>query len=175
MKIKNRSASVVGYTIPEANIRRRFAPGEIKDIPKEEIEKLLYQPGGRELFMDDLQASSALLRELGLPEQEPEYFYSHEDIKKIMVSGSLDEFLDLLDFATQGGISIIKDYAIKLPLADMNKIEALKKATGFDAGKAIVNAKAVEKEINGEVQSTSEARKRRVEPAAIDNKYKVIE
>ena len=31
MKVKNRSASVAGYTIPDSNIRRRFAPGEVKD------------------------------------------------------------------------------------------------------------------------------------------------
>lgn len=173
MKIKNRSASVVGYTIPEINIRRRFAPGEIKDIPKDEVEKLLFQPGGKELFMDDLQATRKDVRELGLPEQEPEYYYSHEDIKRIMVSGSLDEFLDLLDFSTDGGISIVKDYATKLPLADMNKIDALKKATGFDAGKAISNIKAVEKELNGE-SKVAEPRKRRVEPTITD-KYKVIE
>ena len=173
MRIKNRSASIVGYTIPEANIRRRFAPGEIKDVPKEEIEKLLFQPGGRELFLDDLQVEAKVMAELGFPEQEPEYYYSHEDIKNIMLTGSLDEFLDLLDFATEGGISIIKDYAIKLPLADMNKIEALKNATGFDAGKAISNIKAVNKELNGE-DKPAEERRRRTEPTTV-SKYKVIE
>ena len=173
MKIKNRSASVVGYTIPEANVRRRFAPGEIKDVPRDEIEKLLFQPGGKELFMDDLQVSPIDVRELGLPEQEPEYYYSHDDIKKIMLTGSLDEFLDLLDFATDGGIGIIKDYAVRLPLADMNKIEALKNKTGFDAGKAIANVKAVDKDLNGDSAAATETRKRRVEP--VNNKYKIIE
>jgi hypothetical protein len=54
MKVKNRSASVVGYTIPDLNVRRRFAPDEVKELPFDEIEKLLYQPGGRQLFLDDL-------------------------------------------------------------------------------------------------------------------------
>ena len=40
MKIKNRSASTVVYSIPEMNVRRRFAPGEIKTVSKEEIESL---------------------------------------------------------------------------------------------------------------------------------------
>lgn len=179
MKIKNRSASVVGYTIPDLNVRRRFAPGEIKDLPKEEIEKLLYQPGGRELFMDDLQAPADAMRELGFENLEPEYFYSEDDIKRIMLTGSLDEFLDFLDFATEGGKSIAQDLAIKLPLADMNKAEALKKATGFDAAKAIQNNKAVEKDLHGDAQPVVETRKRRVAvetsvAPTTDSKYKVI-
>ena len=173
MKVKNRSASVVGYTIPDSNIRRRFAPGEVKDISKDEIEKLLYQPGGRELFMDDLQAPADDMKALGFGELEPEYFYSHDDVKRIMVSGSLDEFLDFLDFAPKGGISIAKDLAIKLPLADRNKAEALKKATGFDANKAIQHNQAVEDSLNGDSTVVAEPRKRRVEQPT--SKYKIIE
>lgn len=174
MKIKNRSASVVGYTIPDLNIRRRFAPGEVKDISKEEIEKLLYQPGGKELFMDDLQASAADMEALGFGEQEPEYFYSEEDVKRVMTTGSLDEFLDFLDFTPTGGIDLVKDLAVKLPLTDMNKIEALKKATGFDAGKAIAHNKAVEKELTGDTV-VAETRKRRAPVNNTQSKYKVIE
>ena len=42
MKIKNRSAGTVVYAIEDLNIRRRFAAGEVKDISKEELVKLLY-------------------------------------------------------------------------------------------------------------------------------------
>ena len=41
MKVKNRSASVVGYKVPDLNVRRRFVPGEIKEIPVEELQQLL--------------------------------------------------------------------------------------------------------------------------------------
>lgn len=40
--VKNRSASVVVYKIPEENIRREFAPGESKRISYAELEKLTY-------------------------------------------------------------------------------------------------------------------------------------
>ena len=173
MKIKNRSASVVGYTIPDSNIRRRFAPGEIKDITKDEIEKLLYQPGGKELFMDNLQVSAEDLKELGIKEQEPEYYYGTEEIKQIMLQGSLDEFLDLLDFATDGVINIVKDLAVKMPLADMNKIDALQKKTGFNAGKAIEHIKAINKDLSGDKVVEEPVRKRRV-AAPVENKYKII-
>jgi hypothetical protein len=179
MKVKNRSASVVVYTIADLNVSRRFAPGEVKEISKDEIQKLLYQRGGQTLFLDDLQVSAEDMRELGFGEQEPEYYYSPEDIKRIMVSGTMDEFLDLLDFSKEGGITIVKDYAVKLPLTDMNKIEALKKATGFDAAKAISHTKAVDKDLNGEGAKTLETRQRRTQPkvenTAVTNKYKIIE
>ena len=42
MKIKNRSANLVVYFIEDLNIHRRFAPGEVKDVTMEEIQKLLY-------------------------------------------------------------------------------------------------------------------------------------
>jgi len=40
--VKNRSGSVVAYTIPEDNIRRRFTPGETKRISYEELLHLSY-------------------------------------------------------------------------------------------------------------------------------------
>jgi hypothetical protein len=48
--VKNRSASKVVYRIPEANIRREFAPGESKKISYKELEQLSYQAGGREIM-----------------------------------------------------------------------------------------------------------------------------
>lgn len=36
--VKNRSTSVVVYTIPDTNLRREFAPGETKRIPFGELE-----------------------------------------------------------------------------------------------------------------------------------------
>jgi len=36
--VKNRSTSMVVYTIPENNIRREFMPGETKKISKEELD-----------------------------------------------------------------------------------------------------------------------------------------
>ena len=54
--VKNVSAGVVIYKIPEINIRREFMPGETKNgISFEELEKLTYQAGGRELLANYLQ------------------------------------------------------------------------------------------------------------------------
>ena len=44
-------------------------------------------------------------------ETEREYFFSEADIKKLMTEDSLDAFLDALDFAPEGVIDMIKEYA----------------------------------------------------------------
>ena len=49
-EVKNRSSSVVVYNIADDGIRREFAPGEIKKITFEELQKLTYQSGGQALI-----------------------------------------------------------------------------------------------------------------------------
>lgn len=162
MKVRNRGASVVGYKIPDLNIRRRFAPGEIKEIPEEELKQLLYQPGGRELLVNFLQVKQDDVKKIDLEEQEKEYYYSDEKVKEIVLSGSLDEFLDTLDFAPEGVINLIKKYAVSLPMTDLNKIKALQEKTGFNSQVALENTSGIEE--------IAAAPKRRVQ----EDKYKVI-
>ena len=70
-------------------------------------------------------------------EPEPEYFYTEADVKRIMLSGSLDEFLDLLDFAPEAIIDTIKELSVNLPLNDVAKRDAIKEKFGFDVSRAI--------------------------------------
>lgn len=141
--VKNVSAGVVIYKIPEINIRREFMAGETKSgISFEELEKLTYQAGGRELLANYLQiVDKKVLQDLGVT-TEPEYFYTEEKIMNIMKNGTLDEFLDLLDFAPIGRLDLIKKFAVSLPLTDTVKIEHILKKTGFDVSKAIRMDKA---------------------------------
>ena len=68
---------------------------------------------------------------------QPEYGYTIEDITKLMEKGSLNEFLDCLDFAPEGVLNNIKDLAISLPLNDMSKRQAILEKLGFDVTNAI--------------------------------------
>lgn len=146
--VKNRSASMVIYSIPEDGIRREFAPSETKVISREELDKLTYQAGGRELMANFLQIQNVELREeLGI-HAEPEYDYSEEQIVDLILKGSLDAFLDCLDFAPIGIIDLIKEMAVMLPMTDMRKAEALKEKTGFDLVVALKNKEAEEAEDN---------------------------
>lgn len=157
MKVRNRSTSTVSYNVPDLHIKRVFAPGEIKEIAQEELSILIQQPGGRVILSEYLQVNRDDIKNLDMREPEQEYFYSDEDVKRIMQYGSLDEFLDMLDFAPEGVMDMIKTYAVSLPLSDMYKIEALKDKTGFDSSVALKNSI----DENGELQVAA-APKRRV-------------
>ena len=178
MKVKNRSASVVCYSVPDLNVKREFSAGEIKEIPQEELQILLQQPGGRVILTDYLQVSKEDIRNLDIISPEQEYFYTEDDVKRIMRFGSQDEFLDLLDFAPEGVMDMIKTYSVELPLGDLFKIQALRDKTGFDASKAIENSK----DENGELKVANTPKRRVVtenetpvqQRRVASDKYKVI-
>ena len=178
--VKNRSAGSVVYAIPEIGIRREFAPGETKRISFEELEKLTFIPGGKYLMAQYLQIAEAEVNvELNI-KTEPEYNMSEADVIELIKTGSLDAWLDALDFAPVGVMDLIKKLSVSVPLTDTQKIAALKKATGFDAAKAIEHDKADKEAEPAFVEKTPA---RRVQPAAEPGKparrtsanYKIIE
>ena len=139
IKILNRDNGAVVYEIPEMNgLKRVFQSGEIKEITFEQLEKLSYIPGGMALIQDSLvildnpEAVNAILGKV-----EPEYFYSKDDIIKLMKTGTLNEFLDCLDFAPEGVKDLIKTLSVELPLNDVDKREAIFNKLGFNVDNAI--------------------------------------
>lgn len=180
--VKNRSAGVAVYKIPELGVRRSFQPGEVKQISAEELEKLTYRPGGLAILANFLQIQSAEgLQRVGINPQ-PEYHMSEKDIANLMVNGSLDEFLDCLDFAPPGVIDLIKKMSVSLPLGDFAKKKALKDKTGFDCDAALKHVME-EREDDGEntILKTGERRVKKEEtviPAAPERraapKYNVV-
>ena len=137
--VKNRSASMVVYKIPEDGIRREFAPGESKKIKFGELEKLSYQAGGRALMTNFLQITNEKVTSNLNIHTEAEYYMSEDQIKTLILEGSLDAFLDCLDYAPVGVIDLVKKFAVALPMNDIQKREALKNKTGFDVSTAIRN------------------------------------
>jgi hypothetical protein len=162
--VKNRSAGVILYTIPEDKVRRRFTPGETKRISYEELLHLSYQPGGREMMQNFLQIQSeGVPKSLGI-NTEPEYYMSENDVIELLKNGTLDAFLDCLDFAPTGVQELIKKFAVELPLTDFEKRAALKAKTGFDVDKAIANAgqeqdEATEKAVEQKVATPTTGRR----------------
>ena len=138
ISVTNRDKGSVGYQIPDlGNLNRQFQSGETKEIAFEELEKLSWIPGGLYilencLVIDNEEAVKALLHKV-----EQEYYYTKDDVKKIMTSGTLDEFLDCLDFAPQGVLDMIKDLAVSMPLNDVQKRQAITDKLGFNVDNAI--------------------------------------
>ena len=162
--VKNRSSGVVVYRIPESNLRREFAPGETKRIPFGELEKLTYQQGGRTMLEQFLQIiDEAVTSDLNV-HREIEQDMSEGQIRDLLLTGSLDAFLDALDFAPMGVIDLIKSLAVKLPLTDLNKRKALKDKTGFDVDKALIHIEEEKAEEKAPAASAPERRVKKETP-----------
>ena len=177
--VKNRSSSVVVYRIPETNLRREFQPGETKKIPFGELEKLTYQPGGHTLLEEFLQIVDEAVTDNLNVHREVEYDMSETQIRDLLTHGSLDAFLDALDFAPIGVIDLIKTMSVSLPLEDYNKRKALLEKTGFDVDKAVANLQAEKAEEKTAVTESAAPTERRVKPATQTGRrtapnYKVV-
>ena len=184
ISVRNRNGGSTGYVIPDKNIRRSWNYGETKKIPFEELRAFSYLPGGLFALNNLLVVENKEAIDLLNMEVEPEYFYNEDDIKKILLSGSIDEFADFLDFAPEGAIEIAKNIAIKEQIPDVRKRDMLSKKTGLNINNAIMvnevmNAdeeeKPAEEAPKRRVQAEekkSETKERRVAPPA--DKYKVV-
>lgn len=145
-KVKNRSASMAVYSIPELGIRREFAPGEEKKISYNELEKLSYISGGRQLMAHFLQiVDEEVTTNLNI-HTENEYYMSEDQIVELIKYGTIEAFLDCLDYAPVGIIDLVKRYAVEIPMNDSDKRKALKDKTGFDADTAIKNKESEKSE-----------------------------
>ena len=134
IKVVNKHRGTVGYRVPELGVKRKFYPKESKNITFDELEKLSYLPGGDVLLKDFLEITDedAILE---LFNQKSDY--SEQDVKNLLISGTLDQFLDCLDFAPEVIKDMIKSMAVDLPLNDMAKRQAILNKMGFDVTKAI--------------------------------------
>lgn len=164
VNVTNRANGTVGYMIPDmGNFRRKFAPGETKPVPVEEVQKLMWIPGGQYLLENCLIIEDKELVEQILGDVEPEYNYTEEDIKKLLTSGTIEQFMDFMDFAPVGAIDLMKALAVKIEVNDVDKRNYILEKTGFNVNKAI--------EINhasSEVEGKEDKKVRRQVPITAD-------
>lgn len=138
VKVINKYNGTVGYDVPDLRVHRNFYPGESKDITFDELEQLSFAPGGRTILEEFLEIKDKeVIKSLFGGDPEPEYYYSKDDIKTLMTTGTLDQFLDCLDFAPEAVKEIIKDMAVELPLNDVAKRNAVLEKLDFDVTRAI--------------------------------------
>ena len=137
IKVLNRDNGRVGYRVPEIGVRRLFMPGETKEIPFHELEKLSWVPGGMTILKDCLVIQDAEALQSILGGVEPEYHYTPADVKELLLHGSLDQLKDCLDFAPTGVVDLVKSISVEIELNDVQKRKAIFEATGFNVTKAI--------------------------------------
>lgn len=158
IKVKNRDCGTVSYTVPELHVTRLFQKGEIKEIPYNELQQLAYTIGGKVLLKECLIIENEDALNVLVGGVEPEYFYTEEDVKTLLLTGSLEQLEDCLDFAPSGVVDLVKDYAVKLEINDIAKRNAILKSTGFNVTKAI--------EINHTSQENDDVAEEKVRRAA---------
>lgn len=138
IKITNRYDGMAGYEVADLGINRLFMAGETKEVTMEEIRKLSYSIGGITLLKDFfvLDNPEAVAEILGTV--EPEYFYTEEQVKELLLTGSLEALQDCLDFAPAGTIELVKKVAVETKLNDIQKRKAIQAATGFNIDTAVM-------------------------------------
>lgn len=177
--VRNRNVGGTGYTL-ENGFHRQFEYNEEKRIPLEELRQLSYTPGGEYILKHLLVIEDKSALEYLNMEVEPEYFYSDEDIKKLLLEGTLDQLEDTLNFAPDGVLETLKKIAVELEIPDTRKRDMISEKTGFNINNAInVNHILAE---GAENEPKAEALKRKAAPitsterkaAAPTSKYKVV-
>ena len=185
VRVTNRDNGHVGYRIPDMNnLVRDFSANETKNITVEELKKLAYISGGPTLIRDYLVIEDPEVVEEILGDVEPEYYYNEEDVKKLLLNGSLDELKDCIEFAPKGTVDLVKQLAVELPLNDIAKRKAILDMTGFNIDAAIM----INEETKDEMENTQKVRRvnepakeevkpagrRTATPTVSESKYKII-
>lgn len=186
VRVTNRDNGHVGYRIPDMNnLIRDFSANETKNITVEELKKLAYISGGPTLIRDYLIIDDAEVVKEVLGEVEPEYYYTEDDVKNLLLNGSLDALKDCLEFAPKGTIDLVKKLAIEMPLNDIAKRKAILEMTGFNVDAAIMvneetkdemedtqRVRRVNEPVKEEVKSTG---RRTAAPTVSESKYKILD
>lgn len=172
VKVRNRSNSVVVYSVEDLRVRREFMPGEVKTLPLEEVYALSQKPGGAQIIANYLFIENpAAVEEMSM-KVEPEYYLDDKGVIDLLTNGTVDALLDCLDFAPAGVLDLVQKYALELPLTDTRKIKAIKDKTGFDVALALKHKEelaAEAAEANQQTESgmnVGSAPSRRVQQAA---------
>lgn len=185
VRVTNRDNGHVGYRIPDMNnLVRDFSANETKKITVEELKKLAYISGGPTLIRDYLIIDDAEVVKEVLGEVEPEYYYTEDDVKNLLLTGSLDALKDCLEFAPKGTIDLVKKLAIEMPLNDIAKRKAILEMTGFNVDAAImVNEETKEesddtqrvRRISEPIKEKAKSTGRRTAvPTVSESKYKIL-
>ena len=134
-------------------------------ISAEELEELTFQPGGTMLLSQFLQILDMEGIQAARIKTEPEYHMSEADVAKLITSGSLDAFLDALDFAPISVIDLIKKLSVSIPMVDIPKRKALKEKTGFDVEAALKHIEEEKEDTQKTILKTDNNGERRVKTA----------
>ena len=134
--VRNRNVGTTGYDL-ENGFHRKFEVDEVKKIPLSELRQLSYSYGGEYILKNCLVIEDKNALDYLNLQVEPEYFYSEDEVKEILLNGTLDQLEDTLNFAPAGVVEIVKKMAVELEIPDVRKRDMISEKTGFNINSAI--------------------------------------
>ena len=109
-----------------------FNAGETRKISLEDLAEMRSGEGNRVLLKDYLMIKDQQALDYLEIETEPEYFYTKEEIRVLLETGTLEQLEDCLNFAPEGVLDILKDVALSIELPDTRKRKLISQKTGYD-------------------------------------------
>ena len=168
VEVTNRNNGITGYTL-NSGMERIFNINETKKVPLEELQEVEAMPGGEYLLRNYLMIKDKTALDYLNVEPEPEYFYAENEIKELLLNGTLDQLEDCLNFAPQGVLDILKDKAVSLEIPDMRKRDLISKKLGFNIDNAIKIEKAF-KEDSASNNKEAAVPERKSTPVVVEDK-----
>ena len=90
VEVTNRNNGITGYTL-NSGMERIFNINETKKVPLEELQEVEAMPGGEYLLRNYLMIKDKTALDYLNVEPEPEYFYTENEIKELLLNGTLDQ------------------------------------------------------------------------------------
>lgn len=161
------------------NINRIFPKLGFKMLLSEEsIRNIAYNPGGRYILENRLIINDQeLVKKLEL-NLELEDSYTPNDIKDLLINGSVDQLEDALNFGNKGTKELIKDIAIDIEINDLEKRRVIQNYTKVNINQAIENKG--EETDTASVQTSTTTKQRKAKPFKTleeqsDVQYKIVD
>ena len=153
--VRNLTDYIVGFRDQMSGRLYSFQPRQKMKVTAGVLRTLSYSSGGIELLQNYLSVQdSELCEEFGVPEDMIEYNWTVEDVDKLLLSGTMDELLDALDFGPTGIKEMIVTRAAAIDLPDIHKREAIQEKTGANISNIIAAAKTNEEGEENEAPKT---------------------
>lgn len=164
--VTNRTNGTVSYKLNNG-LYRTFSVRETKKIDLEELKELKATEGGEAILNQCLLINDHSALDALNVNTEPEYFYTEEDITKLLLEGSVDQLEDCLNFAPMGVIELIKSIGLKIQVPDTRKRKLIFEKTGYSIDNAIKVNEILEEEKSQE--NTEPTIQRKAAPIKTDN------
>lgn len=140
VEVRNLTDLPVTLYNPDKNLRITFAKNQTRKFKAGDIREWNFLKGIHVLFTEYLSVQNKeLAEEIGVSDQvlEYEYQWTPEDVRNLLVGGTLEELEDVLNCAPLGIIETIVDQAVEIRLNDVAKRNLIKEHTGKDITKKL--------------------------------------